>query len=77
MVCGDVKVSGKHLILVQDDLTDIEVILTADSSFLFLAGLPIQEEVVQQGPFVMNTQSEILRAMRDYQMGKMGVLIEE
>ena len=29
------------------------------------------------GPFVMNTQTEIMEAMRDYQMGKMGVLIEE
>jgi hypothetical protein len=26
---------------------------------------------------VMNTQTEILEAMRDYQMGRMGVLIEE
>jgi hypothetical protein len=25
----------------------------------------------------MNTQTEILEAMRDYQMGKMGMLIEE
>jgi hypothetical protein len=26
---------------------------------------------------VMNTTTEILEAMRDYQLGKMGVLIEE
>ncbi|MCU0323467.1 MAG: hypothetical protein MUE72_13705 [Chitinophagaceae bacterium] len=25
----------------------------------------------------MNTQTEIMEAVRDYQMGKMGVLIEE
>jgi len=25
----------------------------------------------------MNTQTEILEAMRDYQMGKFGILIEE
>jgi hypothetical protein len=25
----------------------------------------------------MNTQTQILEAMRDYQMGKMGILIEE
>jgi redox-sensitive bicupin YhaK (pirin superfamily) len=35
----------------------------------------INEPVVAHGPFVMNTQTEIMEAMRDYQMGKMGVLI--
>lgn len=44
---------------------------------LLLSGSPIKEEVVSQGPFVMNAHSEILEAMRDYQMGKMGMLIEE
>nr|MBP8248966.1 hypothetical protein [Chitinophagales bacterium] len=29
------------------------------------------------GPFVMTSQTEIMQALRDYQMGKMGVLIEE
>ena len=77
MVNGNAKVQGQNLILLQDDRTEMEVVLAEDSSYLFLAGSPIEEKVVQQGPFVMNTQSEILRAMRDYQMGKMGVLIEE
>jgi quercetin 2,3-dioxygenase len=47
-----------------------------DSRLLLMSGLPLNEEVVSHGPFVMNTQTEILEAMRDYQMGKMGVLIE-
>ncbi|MFN5706118.1 MAG: pirin-like C-terminal cupin domain-containing protein, partial [bacterium] len=29
------------------------------------------------GPFVMNSETEIMEAYRDYQMGRMGVLIEE
>lgn len=44
---------------------------------LLLGGRPIGAPVAQQGPFVMNTQTEILEAMRDYQMGKMGVYIED
>lgn len=43
---------------------------------LVLTGEPIGEKVTQYGPFVMNTQTEIMEAMRDYQMGKMGVYIE-
>ncbi len=42
---------------------------------IWLAGQPIDEPVVSHGPFVMNTQTEILQAMRDYQMGKMGMLL--
>lgn len=43
-----------------------------DARILLLAGAPIGEPVVGQGPFVMNTQSEIREAIRDYQSGKMG-----
>ena len=35
---------------------------------------PIKEKITQYGPYVMNTQTEILEAMRDYQQGKMGHL---
>lgn len=47
-----------------------------DTRVLLLSGKPLDEEVVSHGPFVMNNQTQILEAMRDYQMGKMGVLIE-
>jgi len=30
-----------------------------------------EEPIVSQGPFVMNTTTEIMQAMRDYQMGMM------
>jgi hypothetical protein len=39
-----------------------------------LSGIPIGEKVTHYGPYVMNTQTEILEAMRDYQQGKMGYL---
>lgn len=48
-----------------------------DSALMFLSGEPINEKVVSHGPFVMNSETQILEAMRDYQLGKMGVLIEE
>lgn len=47
---------------------------SSDSKLLVLAGQPIDEPLVTHGPFVMNTQTEILEAMRDYEQGKMGFL---
>ena len=43
---------------------------------LLLSGEPILEPVTQYGPFVMNTQTEIMEAMRDYNQGKMGILVD-
>lgn len=48
-----------------------------DTRLLLMSGEPIGEKVVAHGPFVMNDEIQIMEAMRDYQMGKMGILIEE
>jgi redox-sensitive bicupin YhaK (pirin superfamily) len=39
---------------------------------LLLAGVPLREPVARYGPFVMNTEQEIVDAVRDYQSGRMG-----
>ena len=44
---------------------------------ILFAGAPIGEKIVVNGPFVMNSETQILEAMRDYQMGKMGFLVED
>ncbi|KAJ6710809.1 PIRIN-RELATED [Salix koriyanagi] len=40
--------------------------------FVLIAGQPINEPVVQYGPFVMNTQAEIDRTLEDYHYSKNG-----
>jgi hypothetical protein len=69
--------AGRVLLNFRQDGDGISLTGKADRTrVLLLGGKPLGAPVVQQGPFVMNTQTEILEAMRDYQMGKMGVYIE-
>lgn len=39
----------------------------ANGHFILVAGLPLDQKVVQYGPFVMNSQDQIYEALRDYQ----------
>ena len=39
---------------------------------LLLFGVPLRDPVVQYGPFVMNTEKEIVQAIEDYQAGRLG-----
>lgn len=79
---GDLSLDGfgivdaESLVIFDDAGDTVTVNAKTDAQYLILAGAPINEPMAQHGPFVMNTQTEIMEAMRDYQMGKMGVLIE-
>jgi redox-sensitive bicupin YhaK (pirin superfamily) len=66
-----------NIVHFKNDGDGISLKATQDTRVLLLSGQPLNEDVVSYGPFVMNTQTEIMEAMRDYQMGKMGVLIED
>ncbi len=70
-------VEGLHLVHFANDGEGIAFEALEDTRLLMMSGQPLNEEVVSYGPFVMNTQTQIMEAMRDYQMGKMGVLIED
>lgn len=46
--------------------------ISQDSLFLVLSGEPINESIVTDGPFVMNTEEEIMQAYNDFENGKFG-----
>jgi hypothetical protein len=79
---GKIRIEGfgmveeLHLVHFRNDGEGITLEGLEDTRILLLSGIPLNEPVVSHGPFVMNTQTQIMEAMRDYQMGKMGVLIE-
>lgn len=83
VIRGDISIKGfgliekEYLAVFDQEKGVIDVTFKKNGQYLLMSGLPINEKVTQSGPYVMNTQTEVLEAMRDYQMGKMGILIEE
>jgi len=77
---GSVRVNGSEALEAAEvGLFDragrsISVATASDTSALLLCGEPIDEPIVGQGPFVMNTREEIRQAMMDYASGRMGRL---
>ncbi|HEX5305073.1 MAG TPA: pirin-like C-terminal cupin domain-containing protein [Dyella sp.] len=44
------------------------------SQVVVVAGAAIHEPLVQHGPFAMNTRDDVMRAVRDYEAGRLGEL---
>ncbi|HYH97590.1 pirin family protein [Hyalangium sp.] len=65
---------GQLALLGQGDMVRLECAPSAKepTQFLLLGGVPLGEPVARYGPFVMNTKEEIMQAVRDFQMGRMG-----
>ncbi len=76
---GDSKAKRReahHVLTLTRDANATGLVVETDGDstldFVLLSGAPTNEPVVQHGPFVMNTQLEIMQAFRDYQSGKNG-----
>jgi quercetin 2,3-dioxygenase len=80
IVRGEVNVNGTEVMfrnLVEFGSSGEKIAVEAMEDVILILGhaLPLNEPVVAQGPFVMNTQQQIQEAYADYQSGKFGTWI--
>jgi len=77
MEINNKSTSAKSMTVFENEDGAIQLKAIKDTRLLLLTGAPLNEPVESYGPFVMNNTTEIMQAMRDAQIGKMGILIEE
>jgi hypothetical protein len=69
---GADTVRSAELAVMKRDGTQLAFDAPENSVVLLLSGQPLDEPIVGYGPFVMNSQDEIMQAMRDFEGGKFG-----
>ncbi|MCD2163858.1 pirin family protein [Comamonas koreensis] len=78
IVQGTVLVNGKdvareaQLVVMAQEGRKLSLEANGDVALLLMSGEPIDEPIVGYGPFVMNSQQEIVQAVNDFNSGKFG-----
>jgi redox-sensitive bicupin YhaK (pirin superfamily) len=68
---GDRDVADGQLAVLGDG-DAVRLRAATPARLLLLAGVPIGEPMAHYGPFVMNTERELMQAFEDYRSGRMG-----
>lgn len=80
IINGEIKINDGSVYKENDfilfDNVEGDIILESiseNSLAIVLSGEPLNEPVIAHGPFVMNTEEEIIKAYEDYNLGKFGL----
>jgi redox-sensitive bicupin YhaK (pirin superfamily) len=73
-VNGAESVSEAQPVLLERAGTDFSLAAETDATVLLLSGEPIAEPIVGYGPFVMNSEAEIVQAIEDFNRGRFGAM---
>jgi redox-sensitive bicupin YhaK (pirin superfamily) len=76
---GELKIAGnrvprKQMAILNNPVDSDGVLVEAaegETRALLIAGRPLNEPIVQHGPFVMNSRQEIHQAILDFQSGRL------
>ncbi|MFZ6677906.1 pirin family protein [Undibacterium sp. Tian12W] len=67
----EVPVQRMAILKKSPDADGVVIDAKVNSRLLLIAGQPLGETIVQYGPFVMNSQAEIFKAISDFREGKL------
>ena len=65
-----------HFVMFSNDGETFSIEAKTDALILVLSGEPLNQPIAAHGPFVMNTQEELIEAFQDFNTGKFGYLEE-
>ena len=74
LVNGTEKAESDHYVLFRNDGEEFTIEAAENAIVLIMSGEPINEPIASHGPFVMNTQTEIMQAYADMNRGRFGFL---
>ncbi|MDP9230930.1 MAG: pirin family protein, partial [Bacteroidota bacterium] len=79
VINGSIELNGEKanehsFVLFKNEGEEITIKAIEDSVLLILSGKPLNEPIASYGPFVMNTEEEIVESIKEFQSGKFGVL---
>lgn len=69
---GDTRVDTKRMGILDNapEADGVTIAASEDARLILIAGKPLNEPIVQYGPFVMNTEREIHQAIDDFRNGR-------